>query len=268
MTLPLAGHPCGVADPALAAGPEDLVESAYRFLVADAMPFGKNARIQLEHGGLDESTEHYKTVAYWYGRPGACLTLTDSLHVGDAADEQAHAYDSPTASSVVSLTSRYELGVDQLGATTTYPATTDTGRQMTGTTELTVSLRPDNLGLLLRRKLDYGFRDQRAEVLVADDRPGAPFVHAGFWYLAGSNRVLYSNPPGELDPPSPVVETSNRQFRDDEFLVPRALTEGRSKVRIRIVNAGAPHPLFPGDPVPVSVWSELRYSVYSWTLPP
>ena len=26
------------------------------------MPFGKNARIRLEHGGTNESTEHYETV--------------------------------------------------------------------------------------------------------------------------------------------------------------------------------------------------------------
>ena len=51
--------------------PEDKIESAYRFLLADLMPFGKNARIRLEHGGTDQSTEHYETVTYWYGLPSA-----------------------------------------------------------------------------------------------------------------------------------------------------------------------------------------------------
>src|SRR5206468_3239423 len=97
--------------------PEDAIESAYRFLLADLMPFGKNARIQLEHGGTNESTEHYQSIAYWYGRPGACLRLTDSLHVGDLLDEASHRYDSPTASAVETLSSRYELGVDHLGPT-------------------------------------------------------------------------------------------------------------------------------------------------------
>ena len=41
-------------------GPRDRVESAYRFLVADALPFGKNARIQLEHGA---STTRRSTIA-------------------------------------------------------------------------------------------------------------------------------------------------------------------------------------------------------------
>jgi len=43
----------------------DKIESAYRFLLADLMPFGKNARITLEHGGTNQSTEHYETVTYW-----------------------------------------------------------------------------------------------------------------------------------------------------------------------------------------------------------
>src|SRR2546428_4824681 len=29
-----------------------------------------------------------------------------------------------------------------------------------------------------------------------------------------------------------LLRTSNRRFRDDEFLIPRALTEGRSAIRI------------------------------------
>src|SRR5262249_50261894 len=60
MTLPLVGHPVGAPSAALALDAEDQIESAYRLLLADQMPFGKNAKIQLEHGGTDESTEHYQ----------------------------------------------------------------------------------------------------------------------------------------------------------------------------------------------------------------
>ncbi len=109
-TLPFAGHPVGAPSLQQAQGPEDLVESAYRFLVADVMPFGRNARIQLEHGGIDDSTEHYRTVTYWYGLPGACLVPTDTIHVGDPADEAAHGYVSPDASAVESLTSAVRAG--------------------------------------------------------------------------------------------------------------------------------------------------------------
>ncbi len=267
MTLPLAGHPVGAPHPDAARDPEDLIQSAYRVLVADAMPFGKNARIQLEHGGLNESTEHYHSVVYWYGRRGACLVQTDSVKIGDPNDEARHAYHSPTASEVQTITSRYELGVDHVGDEEIYPATTDTGRTMTGATELTVTLREDNLGVLLRRKLDYAYSDQRAEVFVRDDRDDARWQPAGTWYLAGSNRCVYSNPPGELDPPAPILQESNRRFRDDEFLIARELTEGRRRLRLRIEFRPSAQPLAPGEPVPEQAWSEMRYSIYAWVRP-
>src|SRR5690606_18585162 len=94
--------------------PKDLIESAYRFLLADLMPFGKRAKIHLEHGGENLSNEHYETVTYWYGLPAATLVQTDDLDVGSRASEQAHHYSSPDASDVYELTSRYELGIDHI----------------------------------------------------------------------------------------------------------------------------------------------------------
>ena len=255
MTLPFAGHPTGAPSAAAMLDPEDGIESAYRFLLSDLFPFGRSARIQLEHGGDDSSTEHYRTLTFWYGLPGSCLVPTDSFHVGDPADEAGHGYASPDASDVVTLTSRYEWGVDTLNGQEIFPATTDFGRSTTGTSEFTLAIDPDNLGVLLRRKLDYGLPDQRAEVWIADADGGGGFEKAGIWYLAGSNRCVYSDPPGELDAPVLVDETSNRRFRDDEMLIPRALTQGRSHLRVRVVAAAGR-------------WSEMRYDAYVWKLPP
>jgi hypothetical protein len=267
-TLPLFGHPVGAPSAAAAVNDEDRIESGYRFLLADAMPFGKNARIQLEHGGENESVEHYRTVAYWYGHPGACLVQTDAVHIGDPADEAAHRYVSPDASPVETISSRYELGVDHVGAAEVYPESVDTGRHTTGTTELSFAIPPANFGVLLRRKLDYALPDQRAEVYVAADAGGAAFQHAGTWYLAGGSTSVYSNPPGELDPPAPRIDTSNRRFRDDEFLIARALTDGKARLRVRIVSTPTRVPLVPGGEVGPRAWSELRYTAYAWQLPP
>ncbi|HEY2732516.1 MAG TPA: DUF2961 domain-containing protein, partial [Polyangiales bacterium] len=267
MTLPLAGHPVGAASANAAQNADDQIESAYRFLLADAMPFGKNARIQLEHGGMDESTEHYRSVAYWYGKQGACLVQTDSLHVGDEADEAAHDYVSPSASAVQTISSRYELSVDHENGVEVYPESSDSGRTMQETSEFDIALRADNWGVLLRRKLDYALADQRAEIYVAADPAQPEWSFAGVWYVAGSNRCVYSNPSGELDPPTPVVETSNRRFRDDEFLIARELTAGHARVRIRVVFTPSAKPLLPGQVSPDSGWSELRYTVYSWVAP-
>jgi hypothetical protein len=270
MTLPLAGHPTGAPSPLDMKELEDGIESAYRFLLPDAFPFGRNARIQLEHGGLDDSVEHYRTAAFWYGLPGACLERTDRFHVGDLADEQAHAYVSPRASAVESITSRYEWGVDHLDGREIFPATTDFGRHTTGPTELTLAIAPDNLGVLLRRKLDYAIADQRAEVWISDADGPPSFERAGMWYLAGSNRCLHSNPGGELAPAEPILQISNRRFRDDEFMLPAALTRGRSHLRVRIVPMGHGRPPLadaPDEPFR-GAWSELRYEAYVWRLPP
>jgi hypothetical protein len=78
---------------------------------------------------------------------------------------------------------------------------------------------------------------------------------------------VYSNPQGELGETQHIVQTSNRRFRDDEFLIPRDLTEGRRAIRIRIRFTPVNRPLFPGYPVPELAWSEIRYTSYSFVLP-
>ena len=90
---------------------------------------------------------------------------------------------------------------------------------------------------------------------------------AGVWYLAGSNTCVFSNPPGELGETRHVAQTSNRRFRDDEFLLPRQLTAGRSSIRIRVKFTPVDTPLFPGHPIGEQAWSEMRYTSYSFVLP-
>ena len=266
MSLPLVGHPVGARSAKTAVNDADKIESAYRFLLADMMPFGRNAVIRLEHGGEDESTEHYETIAYWYGAPSATLMQTDELQIGDSESEKIHRYTSPTASDVYKITSRYEWGVDTSKGEEVYPAKEDRGRTMTGTSEFRLQLRPENVGVLLRRKLDYSLPNQRAEVFIADDTRDN-WKSAGVWYLAGSNTVVYSNPPDELGATQHTVETSNRRFRDDEFLVPLSLTQGRKAIRVRIRFTPVERPLFPGNPAGKSAWSEMKYTAYCFITP-
>ena len=121
MTLPLAGHPVGVVDKELAKNPLDLIHSAYRFLLADLMPFGHRAQIRFEHGGENESIEHYRSVVHWYGLPSPSVVLTDTLSIGDASSERAHRYHSPHASDPYEIVSRYEWGPDHLSLSMTHP---------------------------------------------------------------------------------------------------------------------------------------------------
>lgn len=440
MTLPLAGHPVGVVNPKDAKCEEDLIHSEYRFLLADLFPFGKNARIQFEHGAVNDSKEHYKSVVYWYGLPSPSLIKTDEIDIGDLKSEKAHDYHSPNASAPGEVTSRYEWGpdtmlvseagpladpadyaefefeakagisyymwvrgknldnsmtsdsfwmqfdgdigtanvgasyrnqygfgnwldefppdtyawsggrpqdapltitfdrpgkhrlriqtrhgkhyLDQIWLSPTekglpssaeprakrageivlsaadivrkagnivvaddpmasggkaivmdvpagqeiFPAETDIGRVTKGASEFTLRLVPENHGVLLRRKLDYSYPNQRAEVYVSEvDR--SDWKHAGTWYLAGSNTCVYSDAKGELGTTEHNVIESNRRFRDDEFIIPKALTRGKSEIRVRVKFVPVETPLFPGHPLPELAWSEMRYTAYCWVIP-
>ena len=266
MSLPFAGHPVGARNPQSAVNDEDKVESAYRFLLADLMPFGKNAVIRLEHGGGNESTQHYETVTYWYGLPSPSLVQTDQFQIGDTASESRHLYSSPQGSAPQTITSRYEWGVDTFNGKEVYPAESDVGRITKGTSEFRLRLRPDNLGVLLRRKLDYSFPNQRAEVYIADQSQ-SNWQFAGLWYLAGSNTCVYSNPKQELGATEHIVETSNRRFRDDEFLISRELTRGRTTIWVRVKFMPVNRPLHPGYPLGEKAWSEIKYTAYCFVLP-
>lgn len=276
MSLPFAGHPCGVARKEQAKDKKDLIHSAYRFLLADLMPFGRNARILLEHGVDNRSTEHYESVTYWYGLPAPSLVKTDELDIGEPQSEQQHAYSSPQASPVETIISRYELGVDSLtikgeGKKEVFPAHAEDGRYTTGVSEFSIRLDPANIGALLRRTLDYSHPNQKAEVYITDDHADTTrrkWKLAGTWYLAGANTCMYSNPPKELDKRVYNVQTSNRRFRDDEWLIPAALTKGRSRIRVRIVFVPVEQELYPGYKFPgKNAWSELRYTAYSYVVP-
>jgi hypothetical protein len=289
MTLPFAGHPCGAPNRDKAKNERDKIESAYRFLLADLMPFGKRAVINFEHGGENLSAEHYEAVTYWYGLPAPSLVKTDEIDIGNLASEKKHSYVSPQASSVETVNSRYELGIDlfptgvwgmdankipgykEKAGTSVYPSHTEDGRYTRGVSEFTVDLAADNKGILLRRTLDYSFPNQTAMVSLSDE--GSPtsvpnWVKAGVWYLAGSNTAIYSDPSGELDKRLLRTKTTNRRFRDDEFLIPARLTKNKIKIRVRVEFVDDRQQLFPDFPFPkASAWSELRYEVYSYVIP-
>jgi hypothetical protein len=295
MTLPFAGHPCGVGrDKSKAMDKKDLIESAYRFLLADKMPFGRRAIITFEHGGDNLSTEHYEAVTYWYGMPSPLLVKSDDLDIGNLKSEKDHNYISPEGSVIEYITSRYELGIDVFPDSVTlqrrwpkvseipgykdligkavYPEHMEDGRFTRGASEFTANLHPDNRGVLLRRTLDYSFQNQTAEVYISDPDSvidgSYKWTYAGIWYLAGSNVYIYSNPKGEMDLRQLNIQISNRRFRDDEFLLPATLTQNKRAIRVRLKYIRDNQELYPGLPYPrESAWSELRYEVYSYVLP-
>lgn len=286
MTLPFAGHPCGTRTVKESKHEKDLIESAYRFLLADMMPFGRRAVIKFEHGGENLSSEHYEAVTYWYGLPAPSLIKTDEIDIGNLVSEKGHSYNSPVASGVESISSRYELGIDvfpnrnieaipgfkDLMGNEIYPEQKEDGRNTRGISEFKVNLDPSNKGAMLRRMLDYSFPNQTAEVCIADASSGqtidkVKWDTVGIWYLAGSNTCLYSNPREELDLRQVNLQISNRRFRDDEFLISAKLTENRSTIWVRVKFVPDNQELYPGVAFPRGSWSELKYKIYSYVIP-
>jgi hypothetical protein len=293
MTIPLAGHPVGARRGDEAKNEIDKIHSAYRFLIADAMPFGNRAVINLEHGGWNLSKEHYETVTYWYGLPAASLIKTDEINIGDSTSENYHEYQSEHASEVQEIISRYDgLGIDTYPESAweirdeesrnnykryigseVFPAHLETGRYTRGTSEFLVHLEPDNHGAILRRTIDFSFPNQKAEVYIADAsndfNPENPeWEYVGIWYTPGSNTYVHSPPDGELGERKYEIKTSNRLFRDEEFLIPARLTQNRSAIRVKVKHVPENRNLYPGYPYPKkSAWTELRYEVFSYIMP-
>jgi hypothetical protein len=79
---------------------------------------------------------------------------------------------------------------------------------------------------------------------------------------------MYSGPRDELGKRDYHVQTSNRQLRDDEFLIPARLTKGLTDMQVRIKCLPDHQQLYPGHDFPKSsCWSELKYDVYSYVIP-
>jgi hypothetical protein len=212
------------------------------------------------------------------------LVLTDELDVGNTESEKRHRYMSRDASTPETLASRHEVGVDHVPGrkgeppTEVVPVLSDDGRHTTSYSDFELSIRPDALGVMLRRRLDLQYPNQKAVVYVADAATAKPkWQEAGIWYTAGGNLGVFGDPRiipeakrkqhVELAPPAHVVQTSNRRWRDDEYLLPPRLTRGRDKIRVRCEFVPVKEPLFPGHPLAEGAWTEFRYWAYCFVTP-
>ena len=185
---------------------------------------------------------------------------------------EAHHYHSPDASAPYEITSRYEWGVDHLHGKEVYPAHTDRGTAPPGDPPNSPKLEPANLGVLLRRKLDFAFPDQRAEVFVADASHGQEAKartgsrpESGIW--PAPVPVFIPIPKEELGATQHWCRLPTGGSGTTSFSFPRALTAGRSAIRVRVRFTPVKRPLFPGHPLADLAWSEIRYSAYCFVMP-
>ncbi|WP_394828585.1 DUF2961 domain-containing protein [Pendulispora albinea] len=83
----------------------------------------------------------------------------------------------------------------------------DSGRAHKGASRFTVAIDPANEGVVLQRRLDYHVKDQAADVYVDD-------TLAGTWLVRG--------------------EDATTSWRDAFFQLPKALTEGKRAIDVRV----------------------------------
>lgn len=190
----------------------------YRFFTHDAIPFRSHIRFTIEHGALNDVTEQVWLLAYYYHNPRERAVLSDSLDVGNAESEGEHDYEIQDQTWNDSSNYQYEGKLFN-------EFITDDGRAHTGSSEFTMKLDSDNEGALLRRTFDQSVENQAADIYVNDKLVGT-------WYKAGSN--------------------GSHSWRDEDFIIPAAYTEGKSDIRIRVEYTGSS-----------AGWNEYRYSMFS-----
>jgi hypothetical protein len=179
------------------------IVSAYRLFLQDAVPFRKHLRATLEHGPTNDGVPVVAwTLAYYYYQPFVRAFCHDVLDVGNASSERAHAYTISGDRWEGSRTFTFEGDYDR-------DEITETGRAHQGASEFTISMPRDNQGILLRRMFDQGIPNQQAEVFV--DGAADP---VGLWVKAGGN--------------------TTHKWCEDDFIIPAALTLGRTSLHIRL----------------------------------
>jgi hypothetical protein len=179
-------------------------DGMYRLQLGDAIPYTSGLRYGIEHGPGDDYQVDESTTAFLYTRPTMSGRNTDTIDVGDAGSRSAHGYTESGAASQYGLTAVYE------GDDDTDPVTGQV-RATGGAVGFRLAVDPANLGVRLRRTSDQNAGYQSAAVTVDG-------VAAGTWTQPLANTV--------------------QRWLDDEFLVPPALTAGKSTVTVRLAPSG------------------------------
>lgn len=195
----------------------------YRMNVGDLIPFFKSARLGIEHDADNSNVnDAHSTVAYFYRLPDPLLSLSDELDVSEPDSRQSHQYMTTDAKPTGVIASYYEGEEETV-------LVLGEGSMVGTESEFVMRIPSNNVGVLLRRRLDQLNGRQKALVLV----DGA---YAGVWYDVYENPFL--------------------RWSDSDFSIPSSLTVGKDLIHVRIENVGD---------VP---WTEFSYKTYSYVVPP
>lgn len=202
-------------------GQPDNPWSMVRLCAGDVYPFREELVFGIESGEFNNQYIRHSGILFYYGIDQPGMVLTDELNVGDPASEGIHEYRATGDLGTYTLESTYEDGTNRV--------LKDTGREIEGRSSFSVSVRPDNAGVRLRRRSDQIVGRQRANVYVDGEK-----VTERSWYVADRNPY--------------------RRWLEDEYDIPAAYTAGKSDLRIELeyVQDGE-----------TRSWNEFYYWVYS-----
>ncbi|OWA34129.1 hypothetical protein B9G55_17555 [Saccharibacillus sp. O16] len=195
--------------------------SMVRLCAGDWYPFQRELVFGIESGEFNNQYLRHSGILFYYGLDEVGMTLTDELNIGDPASEGIHEYRVHGDLGLYTLDSTYEDGSNH--------KLEDTGRELEGASEFSVSVQADNRGVRLRRRSDQVTGRQRANVYV-----DGQLVEERSWYFADRNPY--------------------RRWLEDEFEIPEKYTAGKSDLRIKLeyVQDGE-----------TRGWNEFYYWVYS-----
>jgi hypothetical protein len=194
----------------------------YRFLLGDAINFNSSISVGIEHGlvGTDvaEKNQVYTSLALWYGLDDSVLQPADTFDAGNGPSELSHLYSVTGLKWSGGVQSSYEgeKGLQRFS---------DNGHSLDGSSQFTLNINPNNAGVLIRRRLNYGDLNQLGRLYIDGQL-------VGLWFSPGQN--------------------SFEQWRDEDFLIPASYTKGKSSLKVRIEAIVIP-----------SSWSEFYYTAYS-----
>ncbi|MAG57746.1 MAG: hypothetical protein CMJ83_15775 [Planctomycetes bacterium] len=181
--------------------------SMYRVFAVDRRAFHRDYRIRFEHGPENDADGWYRSAVFFYGGdPGRpAMELVDVIDAGESGSEAWHGYSVNGAPAApVSLTDHY------MGDTSSAEFYERGYLVNQGSIEYTAHVPPDNEGVRLVVRFDWGMEEGPKEAEVQVDG-----VDAGSLFESGSN--VYN------------------RYTDVTLNVDPALTRGKSVIQVRIL---------------------------------
>jgi hypothetical protein len=239
VTLPMHGNPAHEIDNTDRTG-------VYRMHPFDFLPFHNSFHFGIEHGPQNDVVGNHTCVAYWYGADGSHMVLTDEIDVGDSQSEKTHNYSVQSEVSKLESTFQFEGDED-------YVPITENGVSFSGSSEFTIKIDSDNIGIKLRRLTDIGSRRQEAKVIVDGKAllrhwydpgcsPNWPFSNRGAGSPNYNDYLLFSSTDHKV------------RWLESEYEIPSSVTSGKDSIVVQIEYVNSDD----------GAWNEYHYWAYSY----